>query len=99
MEYWQGQMDWPLDLDWRCEICESNSGLEWGLVHAECRCNACHSPYWMRDYSKTDKPVVTRPISGIKEEYKGAVRQVINCSPKKFGDLTDTDIEEFMPKE
>ncbi len=98
MEYWRGEMDWPLDTDWKCEICGTNSGLEWGLIHAQCRCNSCHSPYWMRDASKPDEPIVTRPISGIKDEYKEPIRQAVNALGKREDELTDADIDEFMPK-
>ncbi len=98
MDYWRGQMDLRLDADWKCEICGENIGLEWGLIHSECRCNSCHSIYWMRDFTKPDKPVVSKPISGVLPKYKEALRQAINTHKAKFDDLTDEDIEKFMPK-
>ena len=98
MDYWRGQVDWAIDPDWKCEICGSNSGLEWGLIHSECRCNTCHSPYWMRDNTKEGNPITTRPISGIKDEYKEPIRQAIKATGKKEDELTDEDIDEFMPK-
>lgn len=69
MEYWQGQMNWPIDIDWVCETCGEVS-LTWGLQHGECRCNTCHTLYVMRDFDKSEHPVVTRPISEIKEASK-----------------------------
>ena len=99
MEYWRGMMDWPLDLDWKCEICGANSGLEWGFIHAQCRCNSCGCHYSMRDFTKDNKPIVSCPISTLIEEYKEPIRQAIHATGKRFEELTDEDIEEFMPKE
>jgi hypothetical protein len=73
MNYWQGSMNWPLDKDWKCETCGANMGLEWGLVHAQCRCNQCHTEYFMRD---GDDKIVTTPICTLKPEYKEPARQI-----------------------
>jgi hypothetical protein len=71
-------MNWPLDPDAACVVCDTifatqspipglllGSGLTWGLVHGECRCNTCHTTYTMRD----ENGPVTTPISEIKEEW------------------------------
>ena len=65
MEAWYGVMDWPLDVNWKCEIC-GEVNLLWGIPHALCRCETCHTQYRMRD--EEDK-VVTIPICQLKEEY------------------------------
>ena len=67
MKYWRGYMDWPLAAGWVCEICGKYKGLTWGIVHAQCRCNACHAEYTMRD---EQGEVVETPISLIKDEYR-----------------------------
>jgi len=70
LDYWRGQMNWPLDAGWKCEVCGSDTGkLTWGLLHARCRCDCCHVEYSMRDWGKPDHPVVTRPICMLKPEY------------------------------
>lgn len=71
MEYWRGLMNWPIDSKWKCEICEKYEGLTWGLVHAQCRCNVCHTQYGMRD---KDGKVVTFPICQLKPEYHKAFK-------------------------
>ena len=70
MEYWRGYMDWSLDENWKCEIC-SNIALIWGFVHAQCRCDYCHTQYRMRD---NDDKVVTKPICQLKPEYYEAFK-------------------------
>lgn len=67
MNYWEGYMDWPLADDWKCETCGENGPLEWGFVHAQCRCMNCHTEYKMRD---KDQNVVNTPICQLKDEYK-----------------------------
>jgi len=71
MEYWKGYMDWPLKKGWVCETCNENKGLTWGLIHAECRCNQCHTQYYMRD---KNQKAVEIPISLLKEEYKAPAK-------------------------
>ena len=68
MEYWKGTMNWPLHKDWKCEVCGENHGLEWGLVHAECRCNKCHTPYMMRARDEK-RTILTIPCLYLKEEW------------------------------
>ncbi len=41
--------------------------LTWGIVHATCRCNRCHTQYRMRD---AEGEVVTTPICNLKPEYQ-----------------------------
>jgi len=73
MEYWRGVMDWPLDKDWRCETCGQNVGLEWGMVHAQCRCNDCHTEYYMRDDDE-QRTILVTPKCMMKNEYKEPAR-------------------------
>ena len=82
---WRGNMDWPLDPDWECEVCGNDglwafldkekiqvgTGLEWSLIPGLCRCTKCHAEYNMRD---RDSQRVTKPISRLKPEYKAAAR-------------------------
>ena len=80
---WHGQMDWPLDPDWECEVCGNKplllpgtrhyltTGLEWGLIHGVCRCIMCHTQYNMRDH---DSQRVTRPISRLRPKYQKAAK-------------------------
>ena len=70
MNYWEGYMNWPIDEGWECETCGSLGYLTWGMPHAVCRCNNCHTQYSMRDFSQEDDPVVTIPISRLLDEYK-----------------------------
>ena len=82
-DYWYGFMDWPIDRFWVCETCGKYQGLEWGLIHSECRCEKCHTPYWMRD--KDDK-IVRIPISNLKPEYKNLAK----IGWKKYGTPIDS---------
>jgi hypothetical protein len=96
MNYWQGQMDWPLDKNWKCETCGTNVGLEWGLVHAQCRCNQCHTQYIMRD--DNDK-IVNIPISQLKPEYKEPVIKLWQTYHLPVDELSDAQWDEFIPAE
>ena len=74
MDYWTGMMNWPLRSDWKCQTCGASAGtqgLTWGLIHAECRCNQCHTNYYMRDENGN---VTNVPICMLKEEYKAPAR-------------------------
>lgn len=73
MNYWRGRMDWPIDERWVCETCNEYHGLTWGMVHAECRCNQCHTQYMMRD-SDQARTVLTTPKCLLLPEYKNAAR-------------------------
>jgi hypothetical protein len=68
MNYWSGYMNWPLDEDWRCEICGGYYGLTWGMVHAECRCNNCHALYSMRANDE-QRTVLTKPRLILRAEF------------------------------
>jgi len=79
---WHGEMSWPLDTDWECEICGNApfpildlgylwTGLVWGIVHGVCRCTKCHAQYRMRDH---DGERVTTPILRVKVEYRAAAK-------------------------
>ena len=74
MDYWRGQMDWKLDKGWHCHTCGQNQGLEWGLVHGQCRCNVCHTQYQMRADNEA-RTVLTVPRLMIREEYKQLIKQ------------------------
>jgi len=89
MEYWSGYMDWPLDSDWRCEICGGRS-MTWGFVHAQCRCNNCHTQYMMRDAKRQR---VTVPISMLKPEYKAPAKSAWAALRIPVDELRDQDWE------
>ena len=87
MEYWRGVMNWPVIRDWKCEIC-GEQHMIWGLPHALCRCNTCHTQYRMRD--KEGNKVIT-PICQLKPEY---------CGPAKMGyKRYAAPIDEFTDKQ
>lgn len=80
---WHGEMNWPLDAVWECEVCGGKPlltgaslspphiDLEWGFTHGVCRCTRCHAQYNMRD---RDSQRVTKPISRLKPEYRAAAK-------------------------
>lgn len=70
MKYWQGCMNWFLDKDWVCETCGERVGLTWGMTHAECRCDKCHTIYTMRNWEEDGDPIVSVPICRLKYEYR-----------------------------
>ncbi len=43
--------------------------LTWGIVHATCRCDRCHTQYRMRN---EDQEAVATPICQLKPEYQEA---------------------------
>lgn len=65
MEEWRGYMNWPLNPDWKCQTCGGRS-LIWGMQHAACRCDTCHTEYYMRDARKN---IIDTPICMLKDEY------------------------------
>lgn len=95
MNYWRGRMDWPLDKDWVCETCERNVGLEWGLVHAQCRCNDCHTQYKMRADDK-ERTIPTKPKCMLKEEYRIPAQEAYKKYQIPIDTLTDEQWDEFM---
>ena len=94
MEYWRGQMNWPIDKGWKCQTCEQNEGLEWGLVHAQCRCNVCHTEYYMRADDE-ERTLLTTPKCMLKDDYKAPVKQVWDKYHVTMSEMTDEMIDEF----
>lgn len=90
MNYWRGFMDWPIDRDWVCETCGEYAGLIWGIVHARCRCDRCHTEYQMRD---EQGDIVTKPISQLKPEYKEAAKRGWEKFKKPIDEFTDDEWE------
>ena len=74
MDYWKGNMNWPLSPGWVCETCGTLRGLTWGITHGVCRCNDCHTHYSMRDEGADGNPIVDTPISLLKDDYKPLVK-------------------------
>ena len=92
MKHWNGFMDWELEKTWNCEICGKNYGLEWGIVHASCRCKYCHAEYRMRN----DKDeVVKTPVLNIKEEYIGLVKAGYNIYKKPIDEFNSNEWKEL----
>ena len=98
MEYWRGQMDWPLERAWKCETCGENHGLEWGLVHAQCRCNKCHTQYYMRADDE-ERTILTNPKCMLKDEYKEPARQAFMAYNIPIDELSDVQWDEFVGEE
>lgn len=95
MNYWRGYMDWPLDPDWKCPTCDTNVGLEWGMIHAQCRCNQCHGQFTMRKNDEA-RTIVTRPISELREEYKEPARQLWQKYHTPEDEWTDVQWDEVV---
>ena len=95
MNYWQGAMNWPTERDWACETCGKNVGLEWGLVHAQCRCNECHTEYYMRNNDK-ERTLRTVPLSMLKDDYKEPIKKAYERYGLPVDRLTDEQFDEFM---
>lgn len=91
MNYWQGYMNWPLNPDWKCPICGDNT-LEWGLVHAQCRCFQCHTEFRMRD---KDGVIVDIPIHMIKEEFLQPAIDAYKNLQIPLDDLTDSQWSQY----
>lgn len=66
-QFW-GVMDWPLSPSWKCIVCGKRR-LLWGILHAHCCCQTCHTEYDMRDYSQPGNRVVDTPITSLKDEF------------------------------
>lgn len=95
MNYWQGFMNWGLQPNWTCETCGEYAGLTWGMVHAQCRCNKCHTEYRMRN--KKDE-IVTQPISQLKDEYKEPAKNGWQKYGKPIDEFTDNEWDEVIAK-
>ena len=95
MEYWQGYMKWPIEDNWACETCGENVGLEWGMVHAQCRCNNCHTQYTMRADDE-QRTILTTPKCRLKDEYKLPFKQAWEKHHTLVDELTDEMLDEFI---
>ena len=84
-------MNWPLDKDWKCEICGSRS-LTWGLYHAKCRCDKCHTNYYMRN-DDSEQTVRTIPKCLIKKEFYEPAKKWWDETHKP---ITEADIEDWI---
>jgi len=71
MDYWSGVMNWQLAMGWKCQTCGERWDLIWGFAHAECRCNNCHTEYYMRD---AENKITDTPVCMLKEEYKAPAK-------------------------
>jgi hypothetical protein len=88
-------MDWELDNNWLCPTCGKNEGLEWGLIHAQCRCNVCHTEFTMRTNDEQNTIVII-PICMLKEEYKEPIKQIYAKYHVTIDEMTDEMFDEFM---
>lgn len=93
MNYWEGYMNWPLNPDWTCQTCGEHAGLIWGMVHAVCRCNACHTQYYMRD---ENHQMTDTPICMLKDEYKEPAKQLWEKLHSPMSEWTDDDWDSVM---
>jgi len=94
MDYWHGVMNWPINPNWVCEICGGFHGMTWGLVHAECRCNNCHTQYMMRD----GQDIVIYPICLLKPEYRQPAKLGFEMYQRPFDEWTDDEWDEAIEK-
>jgi len=95
IKYWKGKMDWPIKADWKCEICGEYAGLTWGIPHAVCRCNKCHTHYKMKD---ENGKVVNTPICLIKGEYYDLIKRYYAKYKKPIDRITERELR-LMEKE
>lgn len=93
MSWWEGRMNWPLNKDWKCEICGEHTDLEWGMLHARCRCSQCHVQYHMKD--KEDN-IVSIPICMIKDEYRKPTQYGWSKFHRPIDTFTDTEWDELI---
>jgi hypothetical protein len=88
MQYWRGFMNWPLDRDWKCPTCGERV-LIWGFIHAQCRCDVCHTEFHMRDLETND--VVNIPILMLKKEYQEPAKLGYEHLKKPISEFSDDD--------
>lgn len=105
MNYWKDAMSWPIDPDWKCEICGMTPPaslidlvmgkpyLTWGLRNGDCRCDACHTQYTMRDWEAEGFSPVTTPICLLKPEYKTAFVKLWEEEHRPVDQITDEEWE------
>jgi len=87
MNYWSGHMNWPIDQDWKCEIC-GGTNLIWGMINGVCRCDKCYTEYGMRD---DENKIVTRPIWFIKPEYAKPAKWGWETYKKPISEFSDDE--------
>ena len=90
VEYWRGYMDWPLDENWKCDICDGYFGLTWGLVHGECRCNRCHAIYQMCANDK-ERTVLIKPICLVRPIFIQPAKLFYEHTGKPIDEATKED--------
>lgn len=95
MDYWRGYVDWELSYHWNCWAC-GNKSLEWGMIHAECRCTVCGVHYFMRDENGQR---VTVPISMTKDEYVEPFKLIWAKYHRHIDEVPDSLWDEYMTKE
>ena len=93
MDNWYGTMDWRLSPEWKCETCGLRAGLTWGIQHARCRCNACHTQYYMRD---ENKEVTDTPVLLLQEQYKEPARVGWEKYNEPISEWTDEQWDEVV---
>lgn len=86
IEYWSGKMNWPLEEGWKCETC-GHTDFTWGLIHGVCRCDQCHTQYYMRIDSKD----IALPICLLKEKYKEPAKKGWILYHKPISEWTDEE--------
>jgi len=90
MEYWAGQMNWPLADGWKCRVCgEEEPSMTWGLVNGQCRCDVCHAEYWMR----TDGEILTVPEISWKEDFVPFVYAYYQAMNTPISEWSDSEWE------
>ncbi len=106
LEYWKGSMNWPLDVHWKCVTCGTgpfmlaglmaNSNLTWGLPHALCRCDTCHTHYRMRD---EDGEMTPTPICQLKPEFRESAQILWERDSIPLNEITDEAWDSVMATE
>ncbi len=104
MDYWQGNMNWPINPYWICQTCETSLprfddyilyGLTWGFINGECRCDICHTKYTMRE----DKTILTTPVCLLKDEYKLPAKLAWKKYHTPIDELSDSQWDELLLKD
>ena len=94
MDYWRGTMNWIIDSDWKCQTC-GNTSLTWGFINGQCRCDTCHTEYFMRE---NNGEAVFVPICQLMPEYVVAARAGWQLYHKPIDDFTDSEWDMLLPK-
>jgi len=92
MEYWKGKMDWQLEPSWKCETCGKSVGLTWGLVNGECRCNLCHTPYYMKD---KDGNITSVPKNDIIAKYRDEVKALYEKYQRPIEEIPEEEYKKL----